>query len=124
MKNQTRLIQQATDKMYDAKQKAEIEIRELKRKLAQMEKADGGGVEKPQTERAVAALSDDVSSAQARQKALHTQIDRARGLHREREQNVQAIEAQRERRAQELKQERARSDELQKRLLQLEANSS
>jgi len=124
MKNQTRLIQQATDKMYDAKQAAEMEIRDLKRKLAQMEKADGGGgVEKPQTDKALAALGDDVSSALARQKALQTQIDRARALHREREQNMQAIEVQRARRAQELKQERARSDELQRRILQLEASN-
>eukprot|EP00746_Dinoflagellata_sp_MGD_P083215 gnl/MRDRNA2_/MRDRNA2_33135_c0_seq1.p1 gnl/MRDRNA2_/MRDRNA2_33135_c0~~gnl/MRDRNA2_/MRDRNA2_33135_c0_seq1.p1 ORF type:complete len:420 (-),score=132.39 gnl/MRDRNA2_/MRDRNA2_33135_c0_seq1:163-1422(-) len=126
MKNQTRLIQQATDKMYDAKQNAETEIRDLKRKLAQLEKTEGGGggggSDKPHTDRAIASLGDDVSSALARQKALQTQIDRARVLHREREQNVQAIEAERGRRAHELKQERARSDELQRRLLQLEAN--
>lgn len=129
MKNQTRLIQQATDKMYDAKQNAEMDIRDLKRKLAQLEKADGGGgggggADKPHTDRAIASLGDDVSSALARQKGLQTQIDRARVLHREREQNVQAIEAERVRRAQELKQERARSDELQRRLLQLEASNN
>jgi len=112
MKKQTRVIQQATDKAYDAKQRAEIEVRELKRKLAQIEKSDGGGLDNPHTEKALAALGDDVSSALVRQKALQAQIERARSLHLERERSVQAKVAQLERHSQSLKQERERSGQV------------
>jgi len=108
------------DRAHTRKLKAESEARELRRQKASIERALGGASAAPQTERAVAGLSEDVRSAQARLEALRNELGRSQRLHQERRAAVAEREEQAERLAKEFAEERRRSDELQRVLLRLE----
>ncbi|CAK0856211.1 unnamed protein product [Prorocentrum cordatum] len=111
------------DQAHHRKLKAEAQIRELRRQRAAVERVIGSAGSVPRTERAVASISEDVKAAQSNLEELRGKLARAERLKQERRTAASSCEALAERLERELREERGRSDELQRMLLRLEHNS-
>lgn len=122
-KRQAHALSSEMDQAHHRKVKAEAEARELRRQKAAIERALVGLGAAPQTERAVAGLSEDVRSAQARLEALRSELARTRRLLDERRAALVDRERQAGVLARELAEEHRRADELQRALLRLESSA-
>lgn len=120
-KKRSRVLSQDADRAHDRKLRAEGDIRELRRRKAAIERSLGDLGVAPQTEKALASLSEDVRAAQGRQEKLRQELDRRQRLATERGNSVVENEQLVERLQKELKDEHARADELQRVLLRLES---
>jgi len=120
-KKRSRLLSQDADRAHDRKLRAEGDIRDLRRRKVAIERSLGELGIAPQTEKALAGLSEDVRAAQGRQEKLRQELDRRQRLAAERKNSVAENEQLVERLEKDLKDERARADELQRVLLRLES---
>lgn len=125
-KRRAQALSSEADQLHERRFTAEQEARELRRQRAAIERALGGpanaaGV--PQTERALAGLSEEVRSAQTRLGSLRNELDRTKRLLEQRRSAVAERGEAAERLSRELVDERRRADELQRALLRLEGSA-
>merc|ERR1712203_966899 len=83
-KRRSQALSTEMDKLHGRRLRAETEARELRRQKVVIERTLGGAGAVPQTERAVAHLSEDVRSAQTKLVALQNEAHRTERLIEER----------------------------------------
>merc|ERR1712129_72722 len=120
MGRQAHFISLEADRAYDRKLQSETEARNLRRQKATSERLLNGAGVAPQTERALAGLSEDLRGAQVKVQSLRGELRRTQRLGEERRSALQEREQRANRLSQELLEERKRADELQRVLLRLE----
>lgn len=122
-KRRAHFLSGEADRAHDRRFRAESEARELRRQKAAIERTLGNATVAPQTEKALAGLSEDVRSAQARMQSLRGELARTQRLVEERKAALLERGQRATRLGQELLEERRRADELQRVLLRLERST-
>jgi hypothetical protein len=122
-KRRAHFLSSEADHGHDRRLQAEVEARDLRRQKASIERLLGGASAAPQTERALAGLSQDLRSAQTRLQTLRGELARTQRLAEERRAAMQERGQRATRLGQELLEERRRADELQRVLLRLEQST-